>query len=240
MINAKMIDFSPAFEFVDFLDIESPQLITKYYPEWYKKIQPKINMKNKHSKLPNGMINSTAKMCMPVFDSISIGYAITLPCDIEFVNPKEYYGKRVLWKTNWQVIDTHTEEQTEGIFGNYDEYEKTPYKFNGLWRAKTPKGYSLLYTHPFYHNDVPFLSATGVVDSDVYATQINIPFYIRKNFTGIVKKNTVISQIIPIKRELWKNSRSGFKKEYSFAFDNINLEFPRSYKNKFWQKKSYN
>lgn len=232
----KKIEFIPINELTEKI-IEPPKPALQFIPDWYKKLSPYINPGIKNHRLPGGG-NITAKTCIPILDSLSTGYMITLPCDLNFVDPEENDGQRVNWETSWTVVTNHVKEQVAGI-GLSDLYEENPYKFEGMWRARVPKGYSLLYTHPFYHYDLPFITATGIVDADVYDAAINLPFWIRKDFFGILEQGTPIAQIIPIKRESWTHKVLKYDPNYIFALDNIKLKAFRSYKKRFWQRKNY-
>jgi hypothetical protein len=233
----KKIEFEPAFDFVEHLDIMPPLSSKKFIPEWFKKLNPFIQKHHKNFCNPDGY-NLTSKNCIPMIDSMSIGYILTLPCDITFVDP-DLYGSRVIWdQVGWQVIEGHSYEQIDGIQVP-EEFEKNPLKFMGLWKIKPENGYSLLYTHPFWHLDLPFLTTTGIVDSDIYNHQVNLPFFIKKNFFGTIKKDTPIAQIIPIKRENWQGKVTKYKESSKFSYANIRLKSHRSYKLRFWQKKEY-
>jgi hypothetical protein len=216
--------------------IDPPKPASNFIPNWYKKLNIYANDHIKSHRFRGGG-NLTAKACMPVLDSVSTGYMITLPCDINFVDPA-VHGHRVDWETTWEVITTHVEKQVDNI-GLPDIYEKDPFKFEGMWRVRVPRGYSLLYTHPFYHHDLTFLTATCIVDSDAYDTAINLPFWIRKDFFGILEQGTPIAQIIPIKRESWKSEILKYDPNYEFAFNNVKLKAFRSYKKRFWHRKTY-
>lgn len=230
----KKIKFSPAFDFIDHVDINPPFSAKKNIPNWYKNMQNFIDKNHKDWISLNGF-NLTAKKCIPIFDSISIGYVITLPCDVTFV---KYNNDTIGWfhLLEKEIIQTHSYEQIEG-FPIPENYGKDVFKFVGFWNIETPKGYSLLYTHPFYRFDLPFITLTGLVDSDKYSQKINLPFFLKKNFVGTIKKDTPIAQIIPIKRNNWISVKQKYKK--SFNFENISLKNIDSYKKRFWQKKQY-
>jgi hypothetical protein len=241
-VKKKELIISPAYEWVDKIDITPPIPAKNYIPEWYKNLDPYMLKEHKNvlSRLPRYLgdnINMTAKMCTPLLDSMMSGYIITMPCDVQFVDPT-LYGNRVIWDVSWTVISTHSVMQTKGInFFNLDAFEESAYKFELLWRVKAPKGYSLLYTHPFWNYDVPFFTTTAVVDSDKYSSKINLPFFIKKGFMGIIEKDTPIAQVIPIKREKWTSKQENFVEDY--YPNNIRLKLERSYKKRFWQRKEY-
>jgi hypothetical protein len=232
----KKIIFSAISERINQI-IDPPTASVRVVPDWYRKMSPRIENKNINHVLPDGQSNFTIKSCLPVFDSIACGYMVTLPCDVQFVDPEEY-GHRVIWDVSWQVISQHSENQIK-FLSIPIEYDRSPLKWNGVWNIKTPPGYSLLYTHPFYRYDLPFISTTGIVDSDVYDTAVNIPFFIKKDFYGLIPMGTPIAQIIPIKREKWKSQIQESKLDHNNRLDNVHLKLKKSYKNRWWQKKEY-
>jgi hypothetical protein len=241
-MRKKEIVIQAAHSWVEKLDISPPRPSKNYIPEWYKNLDPYVSKKHKDvlSRLPkylDGGINMTAKMCVPILDSIMSGYIITMPCDIHFVD-EELYGHRVIWEVDWPVVTTHSFKQTKGLnLFNLDSFEENAFKFELLWKIKPPKGYSLLYTHPFWNYNVPFFTSTAIVDSDNYNAKINLPFFIKKGFTGIIEKDTPIAQVIPIKREKWTSRQKPFVED--FFPNNIKLKLERSYKKRFWEKKEY-
>jgi hypothetical protein len=110
------------------------------------------------------------------------------------------------------------------------------------WYSETPKGYSLLITHPLNRHDLPFTTMSGIIDSDLWHTPVFTSFFLKRNFIGIIPKGTPIFQMIPIKREEWSL-------EIDYSNDNIEQnqikdEKRRSliyayYKNIIWQRKQY-
>ena len=72
-----------------------------------------------------------------------------------------------------------------------------------------PDGYSGLIVHPLNRLDLPFFTISGTVDFDTfyYPKVTNIPFYIKKGFSGIIPKGTPMFQIIPVKREHWESKK---------------------------------
>jgi hypothetical protein len=78
-------------------------------------------------------------------------------------------------------------------------------KFNNFWTIESPPGYSLLVTHPVNRYDLPFVTLTGLIDTDLYKDNfINFPARWRDHsFRGVLPKGTPVAQCIPVKRELW-------------------------------------
>jgi hypothetical protein len=234
----KKITFIPAYDFVDKIDTPRPQPASKFIPNWYKKMPLYIDKNNKNHKFIDLKSNLTAKACVPILDSIASGYIISLPCDLNFVDPK-IFGHRVNWEVDWVPVTNHSEHQFKN-FKIFESFEKKALKFQNLWKIKPEKGYSLLYTHPFYHFDLPFFTFSGIVDADSYNLPINLPFFIKKDFFGILKMGTPICQIIPIKREGWKSFFNQYDIDSKYELDNLHLKIFQSYKKRWWNKKTYN
>ena len=235
----KTIEFIPAYEFVSYVDIDPPLPANHFLPKWYKELNLHIHKSITSYRVPlTQQLNFTAKACVPLKDSITSGYILTTPCDITFVDPN-IYGHRVIWTMDFDVIDTHTKEQTNGLM--VDGYEKVAYKLNSVWGIKAPKGYSILYTHPFYNFDLPFLTMSAIIDSDIFYKQANLPFLIKDNFIGTIEKGTPFCQIIPIKRDRWNSKVKQYNKNDSALswYQNLVLKSSFSYRKRFWQKKSY-
>jgi hypothetical protein len=233
----KKIVFIPSNDFIDKIDSPRPAPASEYMPKWYKNLNLHVFPDLKSHRMTDGGANLTIKACMPVLDAITSGYTIPLPCDLTFVDPN-IYGHRVTWEVPWTPVTEHHEGQTTGI-GLSNDYEKMALKFEIPWRAIAPKGYSLLYTHPFYHFELPFISTTAIVDSDVFTREINIPFFIKKDFMGILPMGTPIVQIIPIKRDSWKSSFQKYDPDYALSITNLKLVAFKSYVKRWWVKKSY-
>ena len=105
------------------------------------------------------------------------------------------------------------------------------------------KGYSVLITHPFNRDDLPFRTLTGLVDVDLYKSNtIQFPaVWIDESFTGILKKGTPIAQCIPIKRDnllLECKSMTPLQvEEYKKTKEEISKE-PGVYRKKYRAKKN--
>jgi hypothetical protein len=78
------------------------------------------------------------------------------------------------------------------------------------------------------------------MDSDKFHGNGNIPFFIKKNFEGIIPAGTPFAQIYPIKREKWKSWVDDSVIDSIMKNQIDPLRTPNnSYKKKFWQKKVY-
>jgi hypothetical protein len=206
-------------------EIQEPKPASLFIPDWYKKT-PQV----KESTL-------TAKRCVPIIDALSAGYMITLAADVYWdpSNPQKPY------KTNAkeELVSSHFASQTDNFEIN-PSYDPHPYKWINYHHIKTPKGYSMLFTHPFNRTDLPFYSFTGIVDTDRHPLITNFPFVIQKDFSGVIPAGTPIAQGIPIKREDWESVVKDKDKPYRHV-DEFNVNTPPFgwYKRKYWVKKKY-
>jgi hypothetical protein len=231
------INFYPARENV-FGIIDQPIPAISMLPEWYKKMSPTID-KSGVKILKDTKKNVTIKRCVPVFDAISGGYFITLPCDVIF-NPKnQAYFFEYQWTGDFEAIAQHGEEQIKGL-PVPQGFDPKPLKWKTPWIIETPRGYSSWITHPTGRYDLPFTTMTGFVDTDKHPLPVNLPFFLKKDFVGVIKMGTPIAQIIPIKRDSWNlnvedkhpTKRENFRKR-------LYLYAEKSYRNFVWSKKNY-
>jgi hypothetical protein len=236
MKNVKIIPTTEEASFA--VNIEKS---TSHIPEWYKKSSQKVKNLEKYSLSPEnpGVTTSTYKKCSPFLDALTNGYMIYLSQDIE-VTTKENGEPYIMWRlSTLDPVSWHDKGQWEGL-----EYPENCHDFLYKWQnyfiIKTPKKYSTLFTHPHNRFDLPFYTLSGVVDTDKYNVEIHFPFFLKKDFTGIIKAGTPVAQITFFKREPWfrtfkKYNKKYIKKERFKFFSNIE----RPYKNLIWQKKEY-
>ena len=175
---------------------EKPYPANKSIPDWWKNSKSSFeNPNNENFTL------STFKRCMPVLDVLSAGYIIPLHADIEVVSNKN--NPLITWATYRPVVEQHLAGKVDGL-EIPEGYSESIFKYLTNWIIKTPPGYSALVTHPFGYKNLPFYSYSGIVDSDTYHGDVNTPFVLKKDFSGIIQKGTPMMQIIPFKREDWK------------------------------------
>lgn len=209
----------------------------KTIPQWYKDIPPEI------PQIRSSMRNrSTAKKCVPFLDAFTSGYMLTFPQDMEIKHNPDG-TKAAYWGFNFDDRAMLVPEQPHRMTGLVapEGYHRL------LWRAelatgiKTPKGYSTLVTHPFNRYDLPFLTLTGVIDTDRSLRGIVANIWLRDDFEGIIEKGTPIAQCLPFKREDWEMERTKFDPEESLAHEfEVMSTLNRSYMQNLWTKKNYN
>jgi hypothetical protein len=210
-----------------------------FIPEWYRISNSKI--KNINTELFPGLpsaTSSTYKKCMPFFDAMTSGYIVYLTADIEISDTQEN-KKQIHWRTERDIVSTHSQEQWDGIYVP-DSYVPFVFKWHNQFSIKTPKNYSAFFMHPSNRFDLPFKTISGIVDTDSYDLAIHFPFFIHKDFTGIIESGTPVSQIIPIKRESWSRSHKKYvESKQHIDFEKFVSTIKRSYKNNHWTKKEY-
>jgi hypothetical protein len=173
----------------------------KMIPEWYR-TEHKYTNKSHIVMGENGNPNHTVKNCMPVFDVVTAGYIIKTPVDI-FVEDLEDGTKQTHWSSNNIVAVEHHPIAQYSNLSVPPEYYPMALKFIQPWVIETPEGYSCIFMQPSLRDDLPFQIVPAIVDTDKHPIKINFPFFIRKDFTGLIPMNTPIAQIIPFKREDW-------------------------------------
>ena len=176
-----------------------------HIPEWYKKSSQKIKNYEKLSLYPSHpeTTTSTYKKCSPFLDALANGYMFYLSQDIEVIK-NEDGSPFILWRgSSLNPITWHNNEQWEGLFVPENFYPFV-YKFENYLITKTPKGYSTLFSHPHNRFDLPFQTISGIVDTDKYNLPTHFPFFLKENFTGIIKAGTPVAQMTFFKRNTWK------------------------------------
>jgi hypothetical protein len=221
-----------------------PILSSKFLPDWYKNTSSYAGNEKKPDQ--HGKITPTIKRCIPVWDSLTAGYLILTYVDVYVTQVKvstesEETQPWYAWPSYvplefhdlWQLPNGHPYDKghTEGI----------P-KWMNPWAIKTPPGYSTLILQPMHHPSI-FTILPGIVDTDRYNATINFPFMLNNiNFEGLIPAGTPIAQIIPFKRESWKNTIQTTGELLQKSFEDklfINNRFFDKYKKSFWQRKEY-
>lgn len=203
-------------------------------PEWYKKIprhQGEFPPKNAQS------VFKTVKACSPFLDSLITGYVITTSQDL--VVSSNGGSSTITWATGGQILDLRNGfSKVPAPTGFYEE--------EFVWRIPVtlsfPKNHSLLITHPLNRYDLPFMTLSGIVDAPfVVFSGGNLPFFLKKDFEGIIPQGTPIAQVIPFKHDNW------FSQEDLSLLETSKIENEKSisviegwYRKTFWVKKTYN
>lgn len=237
MIN--MFKKKPILKYESALDYTENSILPakKFIPSWYKKIP---NFKDDTTFEIERGFGATVKLCIPFLDSLTTGYMISLPYDLYVKNdngaPFLTWPEAVISQTapKWRQEVAHENLVPPGCY----PFE---YTWNPCVAFTFPKGYSFLITHPLNRHDLPFTTLSGIVDGNIIlSAHGNLPFYIKKDFEGIISKNTPIAQLIPFRQEKWKSEKT----EGLVKLGIINQKKTTSvisgwYKKTFWVKKYY-
>lgn len=225
---------------------QAPSPVKNNIPEWYRRAESNIFD-------PNGKELPGLKKCMPFMDTMITGYFIKIPVNI-YVNEKNndsslssLFNNKTELSIRWdgppEYQDLISERPTElgqtmpRPAGHY----KNHLTLRGDWAIKLPRGWSLLMTPPLNRYDLPFTTSSGIIDSDKFISPGNIPFFIKKGFSGVIPAGTPFVQLIPIKREEWQmiqddKSLTDQRKREGFGVRNKGT----AYKNFAWSRKKYN
>jgi hypothetical protein len=205
-------------------------------PEWYRSMD---FFNNNQIKIIDGIPNTTIKACVPFFDSLTSGYMMPTWCDL-LVDFNENGHQSINWQEgNLNPIGSHGKMQFENLSISKEYNNSVAFKWINLYHIKTPPGYSCLFSNPEFQ-DSPFYSLPGIVDTDTYDNIINFPFFLKNDFSGIIKCGTPIIKILPFKREDWKlEIKDNFEEDKYFADQKRSKILINYYRKNFWHPKKY-
>jgi hypothetical protein len=216
-------------------NLGQPTVAKKFIPQWYKDSESTIVGED-------GKKHAGLKRCVPFLDAMISGYMLTTPVDI-FVSKNEDDSLNVTWNSS-EIFKDFIVERTKDLgelmprpAGHYPNH----LAFAGFWGFKTPRKWSVLVVHPLNRHDLPFTITSGLMDSDQYSTSGNIPFFIKKDFVGMIPAGTPFAQLIPIKRASWKSINNDSGIQYLQDLQGIKIRsMEGGYKKLFWTRKDYN
>lgn len=223
----------------DLIRFARPVPAMKSLPEWYANQSSYTDAERRVQN--SGVYNHTIKKCMPVFDVMSSGYIFQTVCDFNVLND----GVEISWQ--WSIdgftaIESHKKPQFSSMPIDPDLWNtEIAFKFINPWIMRTPKGYSTLFTAPFHHYNQPFECLPAIVDTDKHPIPVNFPFWLKKDFKGLIPAGTPFIQAIPFKRDDWDSEFLFESLEKSQGeFGRGQQKFGNRYKT-FWREiKTYN
>lgn len=214
-----------------------PKPSLNYIPDWYKEIKPF------HNKNKDILPRSSAKKCIPFLDSFSFGYIQELWCDV-FIESKKINNEIQInysWSEKIKPISSRKELYLiEKDLPNFFGFYNVELQWETQWEPILPPGYSSLYVSPLNRNDLPFLTFSGIIDSDKYPIHGPIPFLIKEGFNGLIPAGTPIYQIIPFKRDDWFSEYvdEDYIDAKSISY-NVKKFFYDGYKKIIWERKNF-
>ncbi len=214
-------------------DLGQPQAIKDLMPEWYR-------LSESTFLDPNGEESAGLKKCAPYLDALVVGYSVVTPFDI-YVSKKEDGSIDIKWEGPPEFnrfIDERPKELGEKMpppAGHAPNH----LVWCSPWGFKLPRGYSAIMCHPLNRQDLPFTTLAGIVDSDKFWANGNLPFFIREDFTGVIPAGTPYVQIIPYKREKWMKIIDQALQDETSKQGWAVRQKGRSYKSKLWQRKEF-
>jgi hypothetical protein len=219
----------------EYENLGQPTLAKKFIPQWYK--DSELTFVGEDGKEHAGL-----KRCVPFLDAMISGYMLTTPVDI-FVSKNEDNSLNITWNSLEELQD-FVSERTKDLGKNMPRpagHYPNHLAFRGFWGFKTPKGWSVLVVHPLNRHDLPFTTISAIIDGGFTMNPTgSVPFYIKKDFEGIIPQGTPIMQIIPFYQQNWisKNTKGVLKigKQHS---DNALALISGWYKKTFWSRKKY-
>tara|TARA_R100001591_G_scaffold9222_1_gene15870 strand:+ start:513 stop:1247 length:735 start_codon:yes stop_codon:yes gene_type:complete len=214
-------------------------------PEWFKKLEHTFD-------------NMTVKGCMPFLDSLTTGYILKIPTDLQikhniYVDDTRGTELNTLFNPYKNEVnlnipnvpETHPTKQLGDKCPFVQKNKNLPFqKILNPWVIKTPPGYSCLFIPPMNNQDDRFSIIPAIVDTDMFTNEINFPIIINGDkypiLKSVIQKGTPYVQVIPFKRDTWKYKVEKIKKiEYNSNKASYLMSVFQTYKNKFWNKKSW-
>lgn len=229
-------------------------------PEWFTSKDKYILDENNNKsvefyKTKDGSLKfirkRTYKTCPALLDSLSSGYVLSTPCDIEIIKQGDSYEISLAEDFDSEInVKDGAFSFIRGVTDGFPTpvgHSPVHFVWNTNWFPEVPEGYVALFTHPINRFDLPFTTISGIVDCSGYINGGAIPFFIREGFQGIIKAGTPFVQIIPFKNEQWEHENLFYDEEESLAhrkqmnsdYKVVDVDHDTNYKQKFWSNKTY-
>lgn len=223
-----------------------PSAAKNHHPQWWKDAtiywlnddhEPILASYNKDDEEEKSL---GYKACPALLDVFSSGYVLRTPTDIMFVQ----YENQPHVIIDEKFKDFCAERSDMPTFPIPAGYSKKHFHWWPNWGIELPQGYSALVVSPLNRYDLPFLTISGIIDSDRYTMPGLTPFFLKEGFSGLIPKGTPFAQVIPIKREDWNSELIYYSDEQMYqrhldVVEKYRVKFGGIYKRKTWVKKSY-
>ena len=196
MSKKNRIRFIPKHEFVPAY-APQPEKMAKNLPAWWRLQEPYAGGKK---EVVNGQYNETVKKCPGILDLLVSGYLLKTPCDI-YVDTT---GDQIIFDVadnHRDSVSMHTKEQVSKWNYDKDYYMDDVFRIHPMWVVGTDSGYSTLFVHPSFHDDLPFRIVPAIIDTDKYISDGPFSLLFKKGFKGVIEQGTPLVQCIPYLRE---------------------------------------
>ena len=162
-------------------------------PSWYRRL-PGVD-RDELSATNDGV---TVKRCLPFLDAMVAGWIIPLAATVRLAIHDD--GKEVDagWEFDRPMVSNHGPFQVAG-----NPYEpRPPMKFHNYWTIRTPPGWSCLFVPPLNRPDPVVEVLSGIVDTDRFTNEINLPFVaVAPDGVHVLEQGTPLVQVIPFRRD---------------------------------------
>jgi len=143
-------------------------------PDWFKRMPVAKDLPASQGRFPFGLsasvrlsnVNATIRRCPGLISYLSEGYLLPLWSD--FLVQVRRDTVYCVGSNETAHISPHSKATQYETMPLGEEFIPDSIKFTNPWKVRTPPGWSVLLSQPFYHFEERFQVLTGVVDSDVY------------------------------------------------------------------------
>lgn len=240
-LNAKTIKFIPDSKDVEnFVAPPKPAKLT--LPDWYKKTTSYYG--GNQIEVPEDFSEpKTFKTCMPFLDIMGAGYIQETWVDLFIEHDGKDWVRYATPNGRVQMVSIRDQKQL-GKMPRMGGHEMFFMNWARVWNPVLPKGYSAIFQHPAYRNDLPFTSISAIIDSDNYYAAGKVGFFIKEGFQGVIPAGTPMYQIIPFKRDSWNSEIVSLTENETLQQDkqvfNTRYTFLGGYKKNYWNRKEFN
>jgi len=137
-------------------------------------------------------------------------------------------------------LSRHDKSQVKGCNFLNLRFGKEIYKFNNPWIIKTPPNWSVQIKNPSNSFETNIHCLEGVVDTDEYGININLPFIWTGSEEGefIIERGTPLVQVIPFERtELELYVGDADKNKVAKEIKKFGGFFVDRYRRRYWSKR---
>jgi hypothetical protein len=175
---------------------------------------------------------------MPFMEALTLGWVIPTPVDMAITRNK-HGSIHVAWDDeSHKAMGSHDKDQ---VGGQEFPHEGEILKFNLPYQLRTPEGVSTLYMPPLNRIETRFRPFSGVVDTDTYMNEVNIPALVTdRSWEGVIEAGTPLVQIMPFVRDSIVNesttrSMTDYEEEMRAKVNQAVGARPAYYKQDVWE-----